>query len=432
MEIRDYLSVLRVRWKAIVACALVGLAAAVGVTIRTPKTYEAQTSLFLSVSVGQSASELSRGFSYAQGLVNSYAQVATQPVVLAPVISQLGLDTTPGKLAQQMKASAPLDTVIIDIVVRDESAKLAADIANRTAAQLRSSVADLVPTSGATTPVDITVVSPATVPDSPSAPRIPLNLSIGLLLGTAVGVLLALARDAFDARIRTRRDVSRITDVPVIGSATVVEAGGPASRNPARRRRQREADEHVKELRTNFQYMRDARLLRTVAFTSAMDDAPVARVVAGLGRELARVGVRTLLVDADLRQPVLSRGLQMDGGEGLSTILAGEAPWPRVIKQSGEGPLYVLPAGPMPREPSLLLDAAAMSSLVGALGEAYDVVLVKSPPVLRVADGLLQARVADGAVVVTDQEAMNRDTLAEEVQALEVAGADVLGIVLST
>jgi polysaccharide biosynthesis transport protein len=194
----------------------------------------------------------------------------------------------------------------------------------------------------------------------------------------------------------------------------------------------READERIKELRTNFQHMRDARLLRTVVFTSAIDDAPVARVVSGLGRELARVGVRTLLIDADLRKPTLSQGFDVDGGEGLSTILAGDAPWARVVRQRGEGPLYVIPAGPMPREPSLLLDSASVSRLVGELGEGYDVVLVKAPPVLRVADGLLQARVADGAVVVTDQAAMNRDTLAEEVQALEVAGADVLGIVLTS
>jgi succinoglycan biosynthesis transport protein ExoP len=432
VEVRDYLSVLRVRWKAIVACAIVALAAAGFLSFRAPKVYEAKTSLFLSISVGQSSSELSRGFSYAQGLASSYAQVATQPIVLQPVITQLRLDTTPGQLARSITATAPLDSVIIELTVSDASAKTAADIANATARQLASAVGNIVQRSeNNTSTVQVTVVSPASVPGSPSSPRIPLNLTIGLLAGLVGGVVLAFTRDVFDARVRTRRDVARITGAPVIGYGGVMDPHEPLSRNPARRRKQREADERIKELRTNFQHMRDARLLRTVAFTSAADDVSLTRVVTALGRELARVGVRTLLVDADLRKPTLSQGFDVDGGEGLSTILAGDAPWSRVVRQRGDGPLYVLPAGPMPREPSLLLDRQNVATLVGELGSGYDVVLVKAPPVLRVADGLLQARIADGAVVVTDQTAMNRDTLAEEVQALQVAGADVLGVVLT-
>jgi len=434
VEFRDYLSVLRVRWKIIVACTLVALAAAGFISFRSPKIYEASTSLFLSVNVGQTSSELSRGFTYAQGLASSLAQVATQPVVLQPVIDQLHLAVTPGQLARSINATAPLDTVIIQVQVSDASAQAAASIANATAQQLAAY--DLVPrtSTGAaanTSPVQVTVVSPASVPGSPSSPRIPLNLTIGLLMGLVGGVVLALTRDVFDARVRSRRDVARITDAPVIGYTAAMDPHEPLSRNPARRRKQREADERIKELRTNFQHMRDARLLRTVAFTAAADDVALTRVVSALGRELARVGVRTLLVDADLRKPTLSQGFEVDGGEGLSTILAGDAPWSRVVRQRGDGPLYVLPAGPMPREPSLLLDRQNVTTLVGELGSGYDVVLVKAPPVLRVADGLLQARVADGAVVVTDQAAMNRDVLAEEVQALQVAGADVLGVVLT-
>jgi succinoglycan biosynthesis transport protein ExoP len=425
VEFREYLSVLRARWIIVVGCVLIILLLAAVMALRAPKVYSARASVFFSVSVGQSTRELSSGFSYVEGLVGSYAQVVNQPVVLTPVISQLGLDTTPKELSRTVSAETPLDSVIINIQVVNPSPDEAAEIANAVAQQLSVTVGALVPgVTNQSAPVRVTVVSPAAVPGSPSSPRIALNLTLGLVGGGLLGIILAFVRDVVDARISGRRDVERFTDVPVIGAISA-----PGGRRWFGRR-QRLTEDRAKELRTNFQHVRMKRRLRSVVFTSAQDDRATALTVSSLGMELAQAGIRTVLVDADLRKPSLGSMFGFDEPLGLSSVLLGQASWREAVLQRGRIPLSVLPAGPPLSDPGMMLHPAVISGLVAELADNYDVVLIKAPPVLRVADGLLFCRIADGTVVVADSPRMNRNELAEEVHVLGVADALVLGIVL--
>src|SRR3954468_5135120 len=130
MELRGYLSILRARWVVLAFVTLLSLLVALAYLLAAPATYTASSRVFLSVSVGETPAELSRSYSYAQGLVRSYAQVATEAVVLSPVIEQLHLETTVDELARSITAQAPLDTVIIDVTVKNRSAERAARIAD--------------------------------------------------------------------------------------------------------------------------------------------------------------------------------------------------------------------------------------------------------------------------------------------------------------
>jgi succinoglycan biosynthesis transport protein ExoP len=432
VEFREYLSVLRARWVVVVGCILLGVVFAALITVRAPKVYSARASVFFSVSVSSNTRDLSSSFSYVEGLVGSYAEVATQPVVLTPVINQLGLETTPKALARSVSTETPLDTVILDILVVNASPQRASDIANAVARQLSSTVGVLGTGSqtNANNPVRVTVVSPAVVPSSPSSPRTALNIVIGLLGGALLGVVAAFVRDAVDARIGGRHDVQRITDVPVIGVISGPENGSLRRRwFPGRRI---DSEDRAKELRTNFQHIRVAHRLRSVVFTSAQHDRATSLTVSSLAVELAHAGIRTVLVDADLRKPTLA--LQFDPGEtlGLSSVLLDNVNWRDVVQHRARMPLSVLPAGLPPGDPSAVLRSGPIGDLIADLANNYDVVLVKAPPVLRVADGLMFSRIADGTVVVADGPRMHRKELAEEVHVLEVADARVLGIVLTT
>jgi capsular exopolysaccharide synthesis family protein len=423
--LRGYLSVLRARWLIVVGCALIALIWAGTTAVRAPRIYIARSSVFFSVSVGQQSRDLTSGFGYAQGLVSSYAQLASQPVVLNPVIAELGLSTSAKDLSKSVSAQTPLDTVIMNISVSDTSPGRAALIANAVAQQL--TLGELPGVTNKAAPLRVTVVAPAAVPDSPSSPRVGLDLTLALIGGGFLGIILAFVRDIMDARIGSRRDVSRVTDVPVIGTV--------ASPRPDSRRRRwisrgrNLSEDRAKELRTNFQHIRVARRLHSVVFTSANNDLATTLTVISLGVELAHAGFRTILVDADLRKPSIASGHDEESAPGLSAVLLGEADWRDAIQQRGR--LAVLSVGARQTDPSLLLQQPArISAVLTELVANYDVVLIKAPPVLRVADGLLLARIADGTVVVADGPAMNRNELAEEVHALGVADALVLGIVL--
>jgi polysaccharide biosynthesis transport protein len=428
VELRTYLAVLRIRWIIIVACLGIALVAVGVLVLRAPRIYSAKSTVFLSVSVGQSTADLSRGFAYAQGLVNSYAQVVTQPTTLLPVITSLGLDLSPDKLARLVTVDTPLETLLINITVATTSPDLAANISNGIAQQLSSTAGALVPGADHNaSPVSVTIVSPASVPSAPSSPRVALNFTVGALGGGFIGIVLAFARDILDVRISGPRDVERVTDVPVIGTITL-------SRETPRwfRGGKGQAENLAKELRTNFQHACMMRRLRSVVFTSAQDDRATGITVTILGVELAHAGLRTVLVDGDIRKPSLGPWSGAEHPYGLSSVLVEQVGWRDALHNRGRTLLSVLPAGPPLSDPSAVLNPAAMSALIGELADNFDVVLIKSPPVLRVADGLLFARIVDGTVVVADGPMMNRTDLAEELHALGVADALLIGIVLTT
>src|SRR3954453_382547 len=115
MEPSDYLAILRRRWLTLLVSTLLGLGASVLLMITAAPVYQTSAKVFLSTKEGNTVGELVQGSTYAQNLVQSYADLATTPVVLAPVISDLGLNTTPEALAGDVRADVTLNTVIIEI-----------------------------------------------------------------------------------------------------------------------------------------------------------------------------------------------------------------------------------------------------------------------------------------------------------------------------
>jgi succinoglycan biosynthesis transport protein ExoP len=432
MELRGYLSILRARWVVLAFVTLLSLLVALAYLLAAPAVYTASSRVFLSVSVGQTPAELSRSYSYAQGLVRSYAQVATEAVVLEPVIKKLKLGTSVSDLADSITAQAPLDTVIIDISVRYRSAERAAQIADAIADQL--STAKLVPgTTDKNLPVTLVKLAPADVPVAPTSPRRGLSLAMGGAVGLLLGAVGAVGRDTLDPRVRTAREAAAVTTAPVLG-AVVLDPPARRFRGrlhwPHRLRRRRVAPDWTRELRSNFQVVQRRRALRSVAFTSAEEDTATGRAVAGLATALADTGAEVLIVDADSRRPTLGaeHGLS---GTGLASLLTGESPTDDAVLPSGVPGVWVLPAGPVLDDPATLVDAAAFTAALARLTERFDVVLVKAPPVLQVAEALVACRASDGVVVVSDGPAMDRDLLKDELRALQLVGAEVVGLVLA-
>ena len=139
MELRDYLHILRKNWLIILALTLVGVGAAAAYSLTRTPLYEAESSVFVSTQAGSGTiQDLNQGSNFSLDRVPSYVLVATSPVVLNPVIDDLGLDTTASQLAKQISVSSPLNSAIINVSVQDADPQLAADIANATAAGLQT------------------------------------------------------------------------------------------------------------------------------------------------------------------------------------------------------------------------------------------------------------------------------------------------------
>lgn len=430
MQLRRFLTVLRHRWFTVLTLIVGGAAVAAGLSFLQTPVYSSQTSVFFSIQFGASANDLVQGATYTQNSVTSFANLATKPIVLDPVIQELGLDTTARELADRVVATAPLDTVIVELSVTDSSPEAAAAIASAIGAQLSATVEALSPedVNGVAT-VQAEIVAPATVEASPVSPNISLNFAGGILGGLLVGVGFAFARETLDTRVRGVAEVQEITDLPLLGAIGVSPSGTSAlvvqdipSSSQA---------EAYRQIRTNLQFLGVNARARSIVVTSALPAEGKSTIAANLALALAETSTRVLLVDADLRRPNIADMMSLEGAAGLTTVLIGRAAFDDVVQEWGDRQLHVLTSGEVPPNPSELLASPAMKRLLADLADRYDVVILDTAPLLPVTDAAILSRIATGTIVVANARRVRRGQLSEGLGFLDQVEARVLGIVLN-
>lgn len=430
MQLSRFLNVLGRRWLTVVMLTLVGAGAAAGFSFLTSPTYASHASVFFSIQFGTSANELVQGATYTQNSVTSFATLATKPIVLDAVIDDLGLDTTASVLAQRVEATAPLNTVIVEISVTDLSPEDAAAIAGAIADELSATVERLSPKddSGVGT-VAAEIVAPATIERSPVSPNISLNFAAGILAGLLAGVGFAFVRETLDTRVRGTSDVRAITEAPVLGVIGAFPGGtSPLVLQDIPSSAQAEA---YRQIRTNLQFLGVNDQARTIVVTSALPAEGKSTVAANLALALAETSTRVLLVDSDLRRPSIADLMGLEGAAGLTTVLIGRAEFDDVVQEWGEGSLHVLTSGELPPNPSELLASPTMKRLLDELANQYDVVILDSAPLLPVTDAAILARISIGTMVVANARRVRRNQLAEALGFLDQVDARVLGVVLN-
>jgi capsular exopolysaccharide synthesis family protein len=432
MDLRDYGRMLRKRWLLIAACLLLGGAAGYGASALATPIYQAQTQIFVSAqSTDPSLSDAAQGGLFTQQRVISYAQIVNTPAVLGPVIEQLHLNMSTDQLAKQVSATAPLNTVLINVSVDDPSAVRARDIANAVSQEFADQVRVLeTPVSGGPAPVKLTVVKQADLPTSPVTPRTKVNLALGILLGLALGVGLAVLRDSLDTTIKRVEDLQTITGAGALGMIAydhdavkrpLVTAIDPSSQR----------SESFRTLRTNLQFVDIDHPPRTVVITSAVAGEGKSTTACNLAITLAQAGIRVALVESDLRRPKIADYLGVEGSVGLTSVLIGRATLDDALQTWGRSGLAVLASGPIPPNPSELLGSGHMVALLRQLQQRFDVVIIDAPPLLPVTDAAVLSRICDGAVLVVRYGKTKREQLQRTVNALATVDARILGTVMN-
>ncbi|MET3175523.1 UNVERIFIED_ORG: capsular exopolysaccharide synthesis family protein [Arthrobacter sp. UYCu721] len=431
MDLHDYLRILRRNWVLLVAVVLAGVLGGAAASILIKPTYTAETQLFVAIQSSGTVTELQQGNTFSQARVQSYVKTVATPVVLQPAIDTLGLTVSAGELAGRVTASTDLNTVLIKISVDDSSPVQAAAIAQAVAASLIKAVDGLEkPKTGGTSPVSLSVISPAIAPASPSAPNTRLNLLLGLVVGLAAGIGITVLRSTLDNRIRGEAEVRRITDAPLLGG---IAFDPDSSRKPllTQTPTQSPRAESFRQLRTNLQFANVSGLAKTVLLTSSLPGEGKSTTATNLAIALAQAGQAVCLVDADLRRPMIGEYLGLDRSVGLTTALIGAAEVGDVLQPWGEGNLYVLTSGQIPPNPSELLGSAEMKRLIVQLEGEFDTVIIDAPPLLPVTDAAVLAQHVGGVVVIIGSQRIKQQDLEKSLKSLELVGAKILGIVLN-
>jgi succinoglycan biosynthesis transport protein ExoP len=431
MELRDYARILRRRWSSIVIVTLAMVALAATITLVITPKYTATTRLFFAVQGGESVTDLAQGSSYAENQMTSYAEVATSPLVLDPVIDALDLNISAKELAESVTASVPAKTVILEITATDVDPSQAARIANGVGAQLSKVAAGLAPERpDGGEAVRSTILAQAQVPMSPSSPDVLRNLSLGAAFGLLLGAAVALSRHLLDTKIRSEEDLEAVTDRAVLGYVPF-DAGAPnhpvvMHDDPLSAR-----SEAVRRLRTNLQFVDVADDAKSIVITSSIPGEGKSTTAINLAVSLGDAGLRVILVDADLRRPAVAGYLGLEGAVGLTTVLIGRAELRDVIQPWQRTTLDIMPAGQIPPNPSELLGSKAMTSLLKQLADNYDMVLLDSSPLLPVTDAAILSKSVGGTLVVVGADRIHRPQLQQALESLSTVDANVLGLVLN-
>lgn len=471
VTLRDYLRVLRrYRW-AILALAIIGAAAGYGYAKQQQTVYQASAT----ISFQDPGSELalvgygSNSQENAADVAQQNAITLTRPQILQATERRLGLKVPLGEVAAGLSAQTAgvgllavdgsstnplfaqrLANAAADAVVAQSNSQ-AQSLFVSAVAHIKQQMNALVRQGGKSplladqlavyedelarlTPLTKTnstaqVVQPATVPGSPVSPNPTSNALIGAAIGLVLALLIAFVRDSFDRRLRTAKDIEECLRLPVVGHVRreimgripyVANGNGAHSLDI----------EAARILRRNLEFLSLDRPPRSVLVTSGVPQEGKTTVAASLAFAMAAAGRRALLVECDLRRPVLASRLQFEPRPGLSDYLAGEATPEEILREiplgagsndngngNGNGRLLAdqggllicIPAGSPTSAAAELLGSERFRQFLSQVMDAYDVVVIDTTPLLPVADALEILPQVDAVIVCTREHETKRD-----------------------
>jgi uncharacterized protein involved in exopolysaccharide biosynthesis/Mrp family chromosome partitioning ATPase len=316
---------------------------------------------------------------------------------------------------------------------------------------------------------EVSIVRPATEPDTPIGGETANTMLVGAVLGLAIGLALAFVRENLDTSIGTIEDVESYLGVPVLGVVPHIDSRETVQRilerRPALARIDPEAllshsllithfdpkspvAEAYRTLRTNIQFARMERSGKVLVVSSPTLQEGKTTTIVNLALTMAQSGLKTLLIGANMRRPSIHRFFGIEREPGLSNILVGSAQWRDCIRTvadilmgrfemedimaaPGLDNLHIIEAGPVPANPSELLSTPAMTGFLHSVRDVYDVILVDTPPILPVTDSAIVASQADGVVIVYQAGKVGRLVLKRAKVHVENVGGKVWGVVLN-
>jgi succinoglycan biosynthesis transport protein ExoP len=272
------------------------------------------------------------------------------------------------------------------------------------------------------------VFEEARVPTEPVRPRKLMNTALAGVLGAMVSVGAAFVIEYLDDTLKTPDDVNRTLGLPTLSAIGRLEEGQNElimTADPLS-----PVSEAFRVLRTNIRYSSVDRPLQVLLVTSSGPEEGKSVVAANLATALAQAGLRTVLLDADMRRPRIHHIFGLHPREGLTGALLAGSTDGRLQPTEVEG-LSILPVGEKPPNPVELLGSQRMRELREELRKSFDAIVVDSPPALIGADAAVLAQMVDGVLLVVNAGETRRDMARQAVESLRQVGANVIGVVLN-
>ena len=312
--------------------------------------------------------------------------------------------------------------------------------------------------SMASEPGKVRIVNKAAPPKKPISPDIPRNLSMALFIGFIIGFVINLAIEYFDNTIKSVEFIER-KKLPVLGIIPSIEQGqesysknrfikkgrkrinqitngGKGIGNLQRRLITHEdpkspISEAYRSLRTSLMYTKKGEK-GTIMVSSPGPGEGKTTTIINLAITYANLGKKTLLVDGDLRKPVLHKVFNGNNEKGITHLLSGlEEKWESVIQPTDIENLSIIYSGVIPPNPSELLGSVTMKKMVEELKENFEIILFDAPPIMAVTDAVVLSRLINQFILVVRFGSTDKDSIAHSLNSLSHVNTYLTGVVLN-
>ena len=275
---------------------------------------------------------------------------------------------------------------------------------------------------------NISVIDPADPPLGPSAPNLMRNIAIALFLGLGVATVVVFLRDQFDDAVHGPDDVETKLGLRLLGviprspeDTPMIDLDDPKSA----------VAEAYSSLRGSLIYSTAEGLPKIIMVSSAQEAEGKSTTSLAIADGLARLGRRTILIDADLRRPSLHHIAGRTNDAGLSDLLVSKDAVSKHISSVDGRAFDLLTSGPLPPSPAELLASPRMAAILEELSADYDALVIDSPPVLGIADAPTIASLADATVFVVEANRGHGGRLKTALRRLRGMDSNLVGAVLT-
>jgi capsular exopolysaccharide synthesis family protein len=278
------------------------------------------------------------------------------------------------------------------------------------------------------------ILSRAIVPDIASAPQKKLILGIVLVAASASAILVAFAIESLDRGFRSGDQIEEAIGVRTLGLVPDVGRQSRSSEGPERELVDNPSSlfgESIRSVYTSILISATRRPPRSVLITSSQPAEGKSTIAVCLARMCAISGLRTLVIEADLRKPSVHRMMGTPQGPGLVEFHRAEATLGEILHQDAFTGAHVLPSGKLVVDPVKVLGSNKVRQLLKSLAQQYDLVLIDTPPIMAVADARILAPEVDSAVFVVRWGRTHRDVVRIGLKTLIDTGAHLSGVVLA-
>ena len=424
MELRDYLDIVRKRWIVIVAITVLTVGGILAFSFIQKPVYESKATCM--VSATNTGSDQYAAIQIIEQLLQTINKIAVSRPVLEDASNRLSRSASANQLQKAATSEVVTNTQLIVIHARDVNPTKAMLKANAVADSLIDFVNQK---GGAGGTYKIEKVEAALTPKSPISPRPVRNGILGVFLGLILGAACAAVVEYLDVSVKSKEELSRLLKLPVLAE---IPLSSDDLMDPKSKAFPGDSGilEQTRTLRTNIQYLDIDANLRTILITSPNLGEGKTFICKQLARAFAAAGKNVIFVDADLRK--VEHGVDGNADSpGLTDAIMGTVDLMAVTYKTKTDRFWMLPSGPLPPNPSELLDSESMQSILSSLRTGFDVVIVDSSPIGMFSDPLVLASKVDGTILVAEAKSTSGESLKAATELLTGLNINLLGTVLN-